>query len=131
MAVLMLMGILWADLNEPLAEAEVGEWIQGQVGGRPVSRVKRFRQLVRGRVLVARIKPGMSQDEVIRIAGAIPRIELPPPGGGGIGTQCLVLEINIDWRQEETAVNGEPCTILRVDSARAFPFPDLGWFLPE
>src|SRR5262249_48120682 len=102
----VLFGTVWADLNRPVSKVEVEKWVRACLDGKRTSRWELARRFLRGRVLAARIRPGMTQDDVARIAGAIPRGK-PRRGGNGTAVECEVLDLWVGYRDETLRINGQ------------------------
>jgi hypothetical protein len=145
----VLFGAVWADLNRPTTEAEVARsaeaWnrrVQAEVRGQQppspdwATRAWTAYQHTRGRILVARVKVGMTKDDVQKIFGAA-------DGQTGYfrgpeGQTCLQLYdpigVCIEFRLKPPRPDGrgkrdEPFTVYRV---QADTLPEIAaLFLPH
>jgi hypothetical protein len=127
----VLFGALMADLGRPLSE---DEWDHPLGGARGVVETEwpanKARCWLRGCVLAAVIKPGMTQDDVRRVAGAVPRLT-PGPEGTRHGVQSLALGISLWYRSGAARINGQRRMALVVDQVRATELHELiALFLP-
>jgi hypothetical protein len=130
MLILLICGAVWGDLNRPITPAEARACAE-----RPfrllLTPPNRWEVLytnvylnVRGNVLVTRIKPGMSQDEVVKHVGAIPKAT-PQPTQDDCYVDCSPFGMRISYRVKDVQVAGKPCRMLIVEEVRGIPFRQI------
>jgi hypothetical protein len=117
LVLVVLFGAVWADLNRPVSELEVDRVMQASVDGKRTSRWELAHRYLRGRMVAARISPGMTQEDVIRLAGAIPRAE-PRRGGNGTTVESIPLDLWIMYRDDTLWINGRKRDVLVVERSR-------------
>jgi hypothetical protein len=132
----VLYGALMADLNRPISDADLSRCIP--FNGDLVDAPAEAYRLLRGRVLAARIRPGMAEDEVQQMLYENPRTGQEQTGGcdpeeeGEESTSDQALGVRVEYVARRVRDNGRPRLVYVAVKATGAPLVDIAaLFLPD
>jgi hypothetical protein len=132
-----LIAVLWADLNRPTTQAEWEDWGRefdrglAQLRGQPpvdrwLDRAAEAYQLTRGHFLAARVKEGMTQEEVETIFGAA-------NGQNGVldplRQDYWPIGVTVHYRSVMGRINGQETPQHVAEAVEATPWPEIATLL--